>query len=84
MRYAREHLSWDRKAQIVSKILYWTVGQGLKPDLPPPKRYAHKIVAGPLTSSSYGSMRWSQKNGLDTCTLSSGKRSDFPRPTSNF
>lgn len=37
MRYARENLSWDAKAQTVTQILHWAVGQGPKPDLPPPK-----------------------------------------------
>jgi glycosyltransferase involved in cell wall biosynthesis len=38
MRYARECLSWDQKAQIVTQVLRWVVGQAPKPDLPPPKR----------------------------------------------
>jgi glycosyltransferase involved in cell wall biosynthesis len=37
MCYARESLSWDGKAQAVTKILRWAVRQGLKPDLQPPK-----------------------------------------------
>jgi glycosyltransferase involved in cell wall biosynthesis len=37
MQYARECLSWDGKAQIVSRILYWVLGEGPKPDLPAPK-----------------------------------------------
>ncbi len=37
MRYAREYLSWERKAQLTSQILTWAVGQGPKPDLPPPQ-----------------------------------------------
>lgn len=37
MHYAREGLSWDGKAKIMSEILYWAVGQGSKPNLPPPK-----------------------------------------------
>jgi glycosyltransferase involved in cell wall biosynthesis len=37
MRYAREYLSWDGKAQIVTQILTWSVGRGPKPDLPPPR-----------------------------------------------
>jgi glycosyltransferase involved in cell wall biosynthesis len=37
MRYARECLSWDKKAQIVTQVLRWAVGQGPKPGLPPPK-----------------------------------------------
>jgi glycosyltransferase involved in cell wall biosynthesis len=38
MRYARECLSWDAKAQIVTQILTWAVGQGSKPVLLPPQR----------------------------------------------
>ena len=37
MRYARECLSWDGKAQIMTQILSWVVGQGPKPDLRYPK-----------------------------------------------
>ena len=37
MRYARECLSWDQKAQIVTQVLRWAVGHGPKPDLQPPK-----------------------------------------------
>jgi len=37
MRYARECLSWERKAQVTSQILAWAVGQGPKPDLLPPQ-----------------------------------------------
>jgi glycosyltransferase involved in cell wall biosynthesis len=37
MSYARECLTWDAKAQITSQVLNWAVGQGSKPDLPPPK-----------------------------------------------
>lgn len=37
MHYAREGLSWDGKAKIMSEILCWAVGQGSKPNLPPPK-----------------------------------------------
>jgi len=35
MRYAREYLSWDKKAQIVTEILCWAVGGGPKPNLQP-------------------------------------------------
>jgi len=38
MHYAQESLSWEGKARIVTGILCWAVGQGPKPDLPPPKR----------------------------------------------
>ena len=37
MRYARENLSWDEKAQTVTQILRWAVRQGPKPVLLPPK-----------------------------------------------
>jgi glycosyltransferase involved in cell wall biosynthesis len=35
--YARERLTWDAKAQAVTRILHWAIGRGPKPDLPPPK-----------------------------------------------
>jgi glycosyltransferase involved in cell wall biosynthesis len=38
MHYARASLSWDGKAEIMTKILAWSAGLGQKPDLPPPKR----------------------------------------------
>ena len=37
MSYAQENLTWDAKAQSVTRILTWTLRRGLKPDLPPPK-----------------------------------------------
>jgi len=37
MAYARERLTWDAKAQSTSRVLYWALGRGPKPDLPPPK-----------------------------------------------
>jgi glycosyltransferase involved in cell wall biosynthesis len=37
MSYARERLTWDAKAQSVSRVLNWTLRRGLRPDLPPPK-----------------------------------------------
>jgi glycosyltransferase involved in cell wall biosynthesis len=37
VRYARECLSWDGKAQIMAEILSWAVGRGPKPGLKPPK-----------------------------------------------
>ena len=37
MSYARESLSWDGKAQIVTHILRWAAQRGPKPDLQPPK-----------------------------------------------
>jgi len=37
MLYARESLTWDAKAQSTTRVLTWAVGQGLRPDLVPPK-----------------------------------------------
>jgi glycosyltransferase involved in cell wall biosynthesis len=37
MAYVRECLTWDAKARATSRVLNWVVGQGGKPDLPPPK-----------------------------------------------
>jgi glycosyltransferase involved in cell wall biosynthesis len=38
MRYARQRLSWDGKAQMVSDVLCWVAGHGPKPDLPSPRQ----------------------------------------------
>jgi glycosyltransferase involved in cell wall biosynthesis len=40
MDYVRDCLSWDAKAQSVTRVLNWVVQRGPKPDLPPPKRVA--------------------------------------------
>ncbi len=40
IRYAREHLSWEGKARMVSDILCWVTGRGAKPHLPPPNEKA--------------------------------------------
>jgi glycosyltransferase involved in cell wall biosynthesis len=37
MAYVRERLTWEAKAQGVTRILCWAVRQGPKPDFPPPK-----------------------------------------------
>ena len=37
MAYVREQLTWEAKAEYVTRILRWSIGQGVKPDLPPPK-----------------------------------------------
>jgi glycosyltransferase involved in cell wall biosynthesis len=37
MAYVQECLTWDAKAQSVTRILDWAVGRGPKPDLLPPK-----------------------------------------------
>ena len=43
MSYARERLTWDAKAQAVTRVLRWVVRQGPKPDLPAPKTLATGI-----------------------------------------
>lgn len=40
IRYAREYLSWEGKARMVSDILCWVTGRGAKPHLPPPNEKA--------------------------------------------
>jgi glycosyltransferase involved in cell wall biosynthesis len=48
MRYARESLSWEGKARIMTQILTWAVGQGPKPDLQPPKTMRPQNFKAPL------------------------------------
>jgi hypothetical protein len=38
MAYAREHLTWDGKAQVMTDILLWATKRGAKPKLLPPER----------------------------------------------
>ena len=40
IRYARERLSWDGKAKIVTQILCWAAERGPKPDLHPQQNLA--------------------------------------------
>jgi glycosyltransferase involved in cell wall biosynthesis len=35
--YARERLTWEAKARMVTEVLLWAVGVGPKPNMPPPK-----------------------------------------------
>jgi glycosyltransferase involved in cell wall biosynthesis len=37
MSYARDYLTWEAKAQIVTRVINWVMARGPKPDLPPPK-----------------------------------------------
>jgi glycosyltransferase involved in cell wall biosynthesis len=37
MAYVQECLTWEAKAQSVTRVLDWVMRQGQKPDLPPPK-----------------------------------------------
>jgi glycosyltransferase involved in cell wall biosynthesis len=56
MRYARECLSWDSKAQLVTEILCWATQRGPKPDLLPPKmlrpRRTDDIITDPLAANT--------------------------------
>jgi glycosyltransferase involved in cell wall biosynthesis len=47
MSYARESLTWDAKAQIVTRIMDWAIARGPKPDLPPPKVLATDVGSVP-------------------------------------
>jgi glycosyltransferase involved in cell wall biosynthesis len=47
MFYARERLTWDAKAQDVTRIMHWVLRRGPKPDLLPPK-------ASPVGHDSFG------------------------------
>jgi len=41
MAYVRECLTWDAKAEAVTRVLNWAVGRSPKPDLQPPKTLVH-------------------------------------------
>jgi glycosyltransferase involved in cell wall biosynthesis len=43
MSYARECLTWEAKAQIVTRIMHWVMARGPKPVLMPPKALAAVI-----------------------------------------
>ena len=47
MAYAREHLTWDAKAQDTTKVLNWVVQRGPKPELVPPKELAAGFAVAP-------------------------------------
>jgi glycosyltransferase involved in cell wall biosynthesis len=40
MVYARENLTWNAKAQVVTRIMQWVLAHGPKPELVPPKALA--------------------------------------------
>jgi glycosyltransferase involved in cell wall biosynthesis len=48
--YARECLTWEAKAQSVTRIMHWALGQGPKPDLPAPKVLAARHSVLPIGS----------------------------------
>lgn len=41
--YARKNLTWDAKAQSVTRVLNWALQRGPKPDFPPPKKLAANV-----------------------------------------
>jgi glycosyltransferase involved in cell wall biosynthesis len=43
MAYVRECLTWEAKAQAVTRVLSWAVKQDPKPDFPPPKMLAADV-----------------------------------------
>ena len=49
MVYARQHLTWDAKAQDTTHVLLWAMRQGPKPNLVPPKM----LVSGERPSCEY-------------------------------
>lgn len=51
MSYARKHLTWEAKAQVVTQIVRWAMGRGPKPELPPPKILAAGIRSSPASSA---------------------------------
>jgi hypothetical protein len=56
MSYARERLTWDAKAQDITRVLHWALRIGPKPDFLPPKMLAAGIgssvqIAAPSASS---------------------------------
>jgi len=58
MTYAREHLTWDAKAQAVTRVLHWVVRQGPKPDFPSPRA----LAAGVGSSRYNGVLRQSSES----------------------
>src|SRR5207247_2346388 len=58
MRFARENLSWDAKAEAVTQILCWVARRGPKPDLRPPQ------VSSRENATIEGASRRQQDRGL--------------------
>ena len=56
MCYARECLSWDGKAQLMTQILTWVVQQGPKPDLQPPKTLSPRRTDGRMVDPVVANM----------------------------
>lgn len=43
--YAQQYLTWEAKALTITSIIYWTLGHGVKPNLPPPKPVCNRTRA---------------------------------------
>lgn len=54
MSYARECLTWDAKAQSVTRVLNWAVRRAPKPALPPPKVLYSRVAAQPEVAEALG------------------------------
>jgi glycosyltransferase involved in cell wall biosynthesis len=53
MSYAREHLTWNAKAQDTTRVLKWVLRRGPKPDLLSPKASADGFGASRESAASY-------------------------------
>jgi glycosyltransferase involved in cell wall biosynthesis len=51
--YVRECLTWDAKAQAVTRVLLWAVRQGPKPHFPPPKAVTAGIGSSCKNAAPY-------------------------------
>ena|SRR5436309_7181867 len=67
MAYVQERLTWDAKAQTVTRILHWVLRRGPKPDLPPPKALHPRRTDGtngdPFAANTLPKPRQAQCNG---------------------
>jgi glycosyltransferase involved in cell wall biosynthesis len=55
MSYARECLTWEAKAQIVTRIMHWAMARGPRPDLSPPKALAAGIGSSRHRAAAHAS-----------------------------
>ena len=61
MAYVRECLTWDAKAQAVTRVLNWVARRGPKPDLPPPKDLHPRRADSRMTDSLAGNTLWKSR-----------------------
>jgi glycosyltransferase involved in cell wall biosynthesis len=53
MAYAREHLTWEAKAQDTTRVLQWVLGLGPKPDLLPPKVLTEGLESSRMSAAPF-------------------------------